>query len=78
LNKIRRTGFVEPSYADVQILQIVPTIEFINNLTNRNNKLEKVPNSTLTDVEYSELDYDGDGEGKLLTNAKANTRRGKK
>jgi hypothetical protein len=53
-------------------------LEFINNLTNRNNKLEKVPYSTLTDVEYSELDYDGDGEGKLLTNAKANTRRGKK
>ena len=73
MNKIRRTDT-----AVVQILQIVPTIEFINNLTNRNNKLEKVPYSTLTDVEYSELDYDGDGEGKLLKNAKANTRRGKK
>ena len=25
--------FVEPSYADVQILHLVPTIEFVNNLT---------------------------------------------
>ena len=40
--------------------------------------VDEVPNSTLTDIEYSELDYDGDGEGKHLTNAKVNTRRGKK
>jgi len=34
--------------------------------------------NALTDVEYSEFDYDADGEGKVSTDTKKNTRGGKK